>query len=140
MNFNIKMKKQRIILIVEDEPIVKIVEERFSKKGFIVDVARDGVEAIERVHRLKPDLILLDILLPRMNGFKFLEVIRDDPGLNDVPVVIFSNLGNSYDFEKLKEFNVIDYIIKANVTIHELVERVSGYLKNGENKSNIKKC
>ena len=121
MNSDIKMKKQRIILIVE---------ERFSKKGFVVDVARDGVEAIERVHHLKPDLILLDILLPRMNGLKFLEVIRNDPNLKDVPVVIFSNLGNSYDFEKLKEFNVIDYIIKANVTIYELVERVSGYLKN----------
>lgn len=133
------MKKQRIILVVEDEPIVKIVEERFSKKGFIVDVARDGVEAVERIHHLKPDLILLDILLPRMNGFQFLKVLRDDPGFKDIPVIIFSNLGNSNELEKLREFSVIDYIIKANVTIHELVERVSEYLKNGPNKSNIKK-
>ena len=134
------MKKQRIILIVEDEPIVKIVEEKFSKKGFIIDVARDGIEAVERIHHSKPDLILLDILLPRMDGFQFLKVIRDDPGLRDIPVVIFSNLGSSHDLEKLREFKVVDYIIKANVTIHELVERVSKYLKNGENKSNIKKC
>lgn len=133
------MKKQRIILIVEDEPIVKIVEEKFDKKGFIVDVARDGVQAVEKVHHLKPDLILLDILLPRMNGFEFLKVIRSEPGLKEIPVVIFSNLGNSYDFQKLKELNVVDYIVKANVTIHELVERVSGYLKNNGNKPNINK-
>lgn len=133
------MKKHKIILIVEDEPIVKMVEEKFDEKGFMVEVARDGVQALEKVRHLKPDLILLDILLPRMNGFEFLKSIRNDPDLKEIPVIIFSNLGNSYDFEKLKELKVVDYIIKANVTIHELVERVGGYLKNGGNKYNIKK-
>ena len=118
------------ILIVEDEIIIKILKIKFELSGFQVDTAQDGAEAMVKLNQSQPDIILLDILMPKMNGFEFLEKIKKDERFKDIPVVIFSNLNAPSDIEKSKALGVLEYILKTDVTISELAEAVEKYLKS----------
>lgn len=115
----------KFVFIVEDDEFVSDVYKRkLIKEGFSVAIARDGEEALREVHKRKPDLILLDIVIPLKDGFQVLKEIRADEGLKDIPVIIMSNLSQRKDIERANEFGIADYIIKSNVSISEMVERV----------------
>ena len=123
---NIKPKR---ILIIEDEAIVKALELKFQNAGFKVDVARDGIEAMEKLHASPPDIALLDLLLPDIDGFEVLKKIRADEYLRNIPVLVFSNLSDPAGIEKVKSFGVIGYVIKADTNLSDLVEKISVYFK-----------
>jgi CheY-like chemotaxis protein len=89
----------------------------------------DGEEAFNMLESVSPDLILLDLILPKRNGFEFLEMLRNDPRFNKTPVIITSNLGQDTDVERGKTFGVIEYIIKNKLSIDELVNKVSTEVK-----------
>lgn len=121
------MKK---ILIVEDEKILReMYRDKFIQAGFEVILAFSAEEGIEVIAKEKPDLILLDILLPRANGINFLERIKKEAEFNSIPVVAFSN----YDDQKAKEdalkLGAKDYLIKTNYTPQEIIEKIKNYLK-----------
>lgn len=120
---------KRKLFIVEDElPLLKVLEFQFQKADFSVDIALDGLEALEKIKHDKPDLILLDIWLPKMNGFKFLEIIKKDDEFKHIPVVIFSNLSQNSDIEKGLALGALEYIDKSSITIQDLVKKIQGYL------------
>ena len=105
-------------------------QDKFSQSGFEVFWAEDAASGIDLAKKEKPDLILLDILLPKENGIFCLEEIKKDPALSSIPVVAFSNFddpGAKKDAERLR---AKDYLIKTDYTPQEIVERVRGYLKN----------
>jgi len=89
--------------------------------------SRDGDEAVESLKTNKPDLILLDIVLPKMSGFEIMEKIKNDPGLNKAPIIIISNLGQETDVSKGEELGAVGYFVKANVSIGELVDQVKKF-------------
>lgn len=122
-----------LIFLVEDDPFLSsILQLKLTKEGFKVIRASDGEEAINMLidEGIRPDLILLDLILPKRNGFEVLETIRQDPVLEKLPVIVISNLGQPSDIERGKSLGVIDYYVKAKFSIDELVKKIKEeYLK-----------
>lgn len=117
--------KQPAILIVEDEVfLANLLSLRFKKEGFLVVQAFDGMEALKKLEQERPDIVLLDLILPQKNGFEVLESISQNPQLKNIPVIIVSNLGQDSDVARGKSLGAIDYYVKARLSIDELVGKV----------------
>jgi CheY-like chemotaxis protein len=115
------------VLLIEDDPFLSsVLRLKLEKESFKVVRAADGDEALDFLTEqgIKPDLILLDLILPKKNGFEVLETIRQDPLLEKLPVIIISNLGQPSDIERGKALGIIDYFVKARLSIEELVTKV----------------
>jgi CheY-like chemotaxis protein len=114
-----------IVLIVEDDRFLSsILKGKLEKDGLTVLQAFDGSEALTVLKDQKPNLILLDLIMPKMSGFELLQTISADPELNRIPVVIASNLGQESDIEKAKTLGAVDYYVKVRTSIDELAEMV----------------
>lgn len=121
------MKK---ILLVEDEQILsEMYQSRFSRAGFEVVLASEAKKGLQKAKKVKPDLIILDILLPRENGLFFLEKWFKDPKISSIPVVIFSNFDDPDAKQKARELGAKDYLIKTNYTPREITEKIKQYLE-----------
>ena len=121
------MKK---ILIVEDEKILRdMYNEKFSRENFEIVLATDADEGLEVAKKEKPDLILLDILLPDKNGIYFLEKMKADPQIANLRVVGFSNYDDPETRAEAKKLGIEDYLIKTNYTPKELVKKLREYFK-----------
>lgn len=121
------MKK---ILIVEDEKILaEMYRDKFILSNFEVISASSAEEAFEVLKKEKPDLILLDILLPGINGVDFLAKVKDFPQTFSIPIIAFSNYDDPETKRKAFDLGVKSYIIKTNYTPQEVVEKVKEYLK-----------
>ncbi|MFZ6035548.1 MAG: response regulator transcription factor [Patescibacteria group bacterium] len=119
------------ILLVEDEQaLLKIYSNKLRKSGFEVSVAITGDEALRKAQAEHPDIILLDLILPGKDGFMVLEELKKQEYTKDIPVVILSNLGQQSDVERGKALGAIDYLVKADVGLMDLVEKVKQYLGN----------
>lgn len=121
--------KGPLVLIVEDDKFLsKIFQTKLSKEGFNIALAGNGKQALELAKKQKPALILLDLIMPVMSGFETLEALKADAELNDVPVIVLSNLGQESDIQKAKELGAVDFMIKANVAIQEVVKIIRTHL------------
>ena len=121
------MNNKPTILLVEDDPFLSsILQLKLDKENFKTIRAADGEEALNLLieQGIRPDAILLDLILPKKNGFEVLETIRQDPTLEKLPVIIISNLGQPSDIERGKALGVIDYFVKAKLSVDELVNKV----------------
>lgn len=113
------------ILIVEDEPdLLKILAEKFTNEGFNVVTARDGEEGLAAVSKDKPDVILLDIIMPKMDGMSMLKKMRAESANKDIPVIILTNLADSDVVVNSLEHGVFDYLIKTDWQLAEVVNKV----------------
>jgi len=118
------------ILIIEDDRFLRdLIVHKVTKEGFNVSVAVDGEEGIKKIKEEKPDLVLLDLILPSMDGFEVLSKIREDASLNSLPVIILSNLGQREDVEKGMKLGAVDYLIKAHFTPGEIIYKIRTHLK-----------
>ena len=127
------MPDQKTVLLIEDEPLLaNLLKQRIEKEGFKVILNRDGEEALKTLHEVKPDLILLDIILPKISGFELMETLRADPQLERAPIIIISNLGQESDIQKGKTLGAIQYFVKAKVSLEELVQNVKLFLQKSE--------
>jgi DNA-binding response OmpR family regulator len=124
------MPESKTILLVEDEPLLgNLLRQRFEKEGMTVILNRDGEEALKTLRETKPDLILLDIILPKISGFELMETLKADPQLERAPIIIISNLGQESDMARGQALGAVQYFVKAKVSIEELVEHVKAFLK-----------
>lgn len=124
------MAAQETILLVEDESLLaNLLKQHLEKAGFEVMLARDGEEALTLLKKNKPDLMLLDVILPKLSGFDVLKTLKEEPGYNKVPVVIISNLGQDVDVSKGESLGAIGYFIKAKLSIEDLIQKVKDFLK-----------
>jgi len=124
------MKKKSKILIIEDEKILaEMYYDTFVQAGFEVFSATESEEGLEVAKKEKPDLIILDILLPRENGISFLEQQKKDPEIASIPVVVFTNYDGLDTQEKAKKLGVKGYLIKANFTPQQFVSKIKSYLE-----------
>lgn len=120
----------KTILLVEDEPILqKRIEQALTEEGYHVKSALDGEAGLQLAKLLKPELILLDIILPKKNGFEVLEKLKKDPETKQIPVIILTNLESSLDVEKALELGATTYLVKANYELSEIVEKINEILK-----------
>jgi DNA-binding response OmpR family regulator len=117
------------ILIVEDEDVLaKVLQEKFEEENFKVSIAVDGEEVLPMVKKFKPDAILLDIMLPKVDGLEVLESLQDDEDLKKIPVIVMSNLNGDEKIKKALELGAVDYMIKTQHPIKEVVEKVNEYI------------
>lgn len=130
MNQNPTKKKQRILLVEDNKITWYACQETLKREGYDVIVAQDAPEAIKKLKEKKPDLILLDLILPHKSGFEVLEEIRQDESLKKVPVIILSNLGEEADIQRGKELGAVDYLLKANMSMKDVISRVRVHLKD----------
>lgn len=124
------MNPQTNILIVEDDKILaNIYKIKFSKSGFNVTIAYDGDQAIGAVNKQIPNVILLDLLMPKKDGFEVLKELRANALWKDVPVVVASNLGQDEDIKRAMSMGADNYFIKSNVKIADVVDTVLKTIK-----------
>ncbi len=115
------------ILIVEDDQFLReLMLTKLKREGFVVTAAVDGKEGLDAVHRAKPDLVLLDVILPGLDGFSVLTQVRHsaNPAIAKTPIVLLSNLGQDSDVQKGKQLGANDYLIKSNLTIDEIIKKI----------------
>lgn len=114
------------ILIVEDEELaIKAITKRILAEGFSIDVARDGDEALEKINESKPDLILLDLIMPKLDGISVLKQLKKDEATKNIPVIILTNL--VFDDKKIEEVlksGNTDYLIKVDHSLNDIVKRI----------------
>lgn len=120
------------ILLVEDDPmVVRMYQRKLTMDGFDLTVAFNGEEGLKALAKYRPDIVLLDIMMPKMNGFEMLKRVKSDEKIKDIPVVILTNLGDrAEDVEKSKGLGANDHWVKANMSLKELVERITKILES----------
>ncbi len=115
---------KKIMLVEDDKMLADMYVTKFEKEGMPILRAHDGAEGLEMIKREKPDLVLLDIIMPKLDGFAVLKEIKKNPELKKTHVLLLTNLGQSEDVTKGHELGADDYFIKANHTPAEIVEKV----------------
>ena len=122
------ISKDKMVWIVEDDEVLLRVLYLFLKRAdYTIATATDGESAVKMIQRLKPGIILLDLLLPKMDGFEVLRVLKADPKTKNIPVIVLSNLGDNADIEKAKALGALDYFVKANTDLSVILEKIKNY-------------
>ena len=125
-------KPKKILMVEDDAAMREIVIHKLQTHGFDVKEADDGRKGIEVLLAEKPDLVLLDLMLPEVDGFKVLETVRanTDPAVADTPVIILSNLWSNKDILRTKALKVQAYMVKAYFTTEEILTKINEILKD----------
>lgn len=124
-----KVDKKKVLVIEDDLFLIRAYQIKLEKEGFEVWVATEGTTALNYMQKDPPDLVMLDLMLPGISGFDVLENVRKNPKWKDVPVIVLTNLGQEQDKKRVEDLGVKDYIVKANVKIMDVVEKVKSYIK-----------
>ncbi|MDD5626803.1 MAG: response regulator [Patescibacteria group bacterium] len=131
MPYDDRSVKTKKIMIIEDEKaLLSLMEKKLSKGGYIPITAPTGTEGLKKIREYKPDLILLDIVIPDKNGYEVLEEIHNDPFLNQIPVIIISN--SEPDEKKIFALGARDYLVKADLTPEDILKKIETYFNKEE--------
>jgi CheY-like chemotaxis protein len=113
------------ILIVEDEEVlINVLKKKLIREGYDISVAKNGVEGLTKMKKDRPDLILLDIIMPEKGGFEVMEEMAKDEDLKDIPVIIISNSGQPVEIEKAERLGADDWLIKTEFDPQEVLDKV----------------
>jgi len=119
----------KILLVDDDALLVRMYQTKLKADGYEVETASDGAEGFNKTKEFKPDLVLLDVMMPRMNGFEMLKILKQNESTKRVPVILLTNVGGSEaDIEKGLSLGAVAYIIKANYLPKEIVQKVKEIL------------
>lgn len=121
--------KKTIFLVEDDDIVVDLLVRRLKKSGYAVEVAPNGRVGLEMIQQKKPDLVLLDMLLPELDGFGVIEGLEKMKLLPDLPVIIISNSGQPIEIERAMKKGIRDYLIKINFNPDEVLEKIKEVLK-----------
>ncbi len=120
----------RKVLIIEDDSFLQGLEaSKLKKDGYDVITASNGEEGMQKINEPGIDLILLDIILPKFDGFEILKKVRATEAIKNIPVIVFSNLSEEKDIKKAEQLGATDFMVKSNFTLDELVEHINKILK-----------
>lgn len=119
----------KIVLVEDDLPMVKMYSTKLLKENFEVVVAYDGEDGLAKIKEFGPDLVVLDLMVPKIGGMEVLTQLRADSKTKNLPVIILSNLSQDQDIEKAKQLGVKEFLVKANHTPSQVVEKIKTYLK-----------
>jgi two-component system alkaline phosphatase synthesis response regulator PhoP len=123
-------KNNKVLLVVEDDPhIATALHERLNKEKYSLIEARTGKEGLEKALEAKPDLIVLDIVLPEMDGMEVLEELRKDEWGKNANVIILTNLTHDVREQRARQLDVLDYLVKTEVSIGSLADKVTEHIK-----------
>ena len=119
----------KIVIVEDDKFLRELITQKILKEGYQVVGAVNGEEGVAKTKEVKPDLVLLDLILPGIDGFEVLRQIKEDPETSKVPVIILSNLGQKDDVERGVRLGASDYMVKAHFTPGEIVAKIKAILK-----------
>ena len=122
--------KKKILLIEDDSVLLKAISLALAKEEFEILTAMDGETGIKSIEENYPDLIILDIILPKKNGYEIMEYMKSKPEISAIPVVILTNLEGAGDVERMLALGARAFLVKANYTIEEIVEAIKRILEN----------
>jgi len=113
------------ILLIEDEQIMfDLLQKKLSGEGYEVSIAKDGEEGLRAMREVKPDLILLDIVMPKIGGFEVMEEIQKEPELKKIPIIVISNSGQPVELDRAQKFGARDWLIKTEFDPQEVIDKV----------------
>ncbi len=118
------MTQQTVLLVEDDEMLHTMYTQKFTREGFTVLSAYNGADGVKVAEEQKPDIVLLDIIMPKMDGFTALKKMKKSPVAQNIPVILLTNLGQEEDIRKGRELGAVDYFIKANHTPQEVIDKV----------------
>lgn len=119
----------KITIIEDEEVLLSLLKKKLEQEGHQVTIAKDGQEGLERVKADKPDLILLDIVMPKMGGFEVMEELNADKNLKDIPIIIVSNSGQPVEIDRAKKLGAKDWLVKTDFDPQEVIVKVRKQLK-----------
>lgn len=122
--------KQKVLLVDDTDFYLNAYRTKLMGEGYLVKVAKNGVEGLKQAKSETPDIILLDLMMPVMDGFKVLQTLKADPAFENVPIVVFSAKGNSDEVGKAIEAGASDFLVKATTTPNKVVEKIKQILEN----------
>jgi len=120
--------KKKILIIEDDEHVSKVYEMKFSKEGYSTVFVSNGEEAVEKITSEKPDLIILDLMVPKKDGFVILGEIKKNSSTASIPVLVLSNLGGKSDQDRALGLGANEYMVKVNYSMQEVIDRAKSYL------------
>lgn len=126
-----------ILLIEDDAVLLEMYKDKFIHEGFIVETAIDGQDGFEKMKKLKPKLVLLDLIMPKVSGFDVLKLVKDTPGLNKIPILVLTNVYTNAE-DLVKNWGVKYFLLKANYTPEDIVAKVKQILSPNASPNNLK--
>jgi len=115
---------KKILLIEDDQILADVLEQKLKREGYEVTSEKDGTKGLAKMRTLKPDLVLLDIVMPNMNGYEVLEAKFKDPVLRPIPVIVISNSGQPVEISRTIALGALDHLVKADITPEEVLSKV----------------
>ena len=114
----------KILLIEDEEIMVDLLRRKLTREGYDFSVARNGEEGLKMIKEIKPDLILLDIVMPKMGGIEVMEEMQKDKEIKKIPVIVISNSGQPVDIDRAQELGAKDWLIKTEFDPQEVIEKI----------------
>lgn len=130
----IEKKKKLIVLVEDEELLVSLLKHKLERAGYEVKAALEGAAGLELIRESKPDLVLLDILLPKMNGYEVMEALNKEGILPGQKLIVISNSGRPAEVERIMKLGASDYLIKVNFDPSELMVKIKAVLGENEEK------
>lgn len=124
------MEKKKILVVEDDAVLQRALQEFITSEGFETHSATDGEEAIQMASDIMPDVILLDIIIPKKDGYEVIKEVRAEEKTKSVPIILLTNLGSLQDVEKALELGATTYLVKADYTLEEVVAKIKSILGN----------
>ena len=121
-------QKQKILLVEDDEALANVYRSRLELEGFDIAVVNNGEDALSRALEYKPELILLDAMMPKITGFDVLDILRNTPETKYIKVIMLTALSQASDKARASKLGVDDYLVKSQVVIGDVVERIRFHL------------
>lgn len=124
------MEENKTIILAEDEQMLQqMYSLKLGSEGYNVIIAKDGYECLEKMKSANPKLVLLDLIMPRKNGFDVLENVSKDEKLKDIPIIVLSSLLQEDDVKLAKSLGAKDYLVKSNIMLNDLIVKVAQFIK-----------
>ena len=124
---------KKTIVLADDESYIAIAyRDGLERAGFAVTVADNGQDALGAITLIKPDIVLLDLIMPKMNGFEVLKAIKADPALANIPIIVLSNLSQVTDEAEVRRLGANDFLIKSDYSLKQIIEKVESVLAVAE--------
>ncbi|MBI5046105.1 MAG: response regulator, partial [Candidatus Niyogibacteria bacterium] len=121
--------KNRILIVEDEEFLIRALKDNLEVEGYAIDTAMNGEEAMDRIRKQLPTIILLDLLMPKKDGFYVLEEVKKNPDWKLIPIIVLSNLGGDADIKRALEMGASDYFVKSQHPIEEVIEKIKAHIE-----------
>jgi DNA-binding response OmpR family regulator len=125
---SIPLALRRVLLVEDDDALANVYLTRLQAEGFDIKRVTNGEDALVTVLSYRPDLVLLDVMMPKLNGFEVLDIIRNTPEIGNVKVIMLTALSQDADKKRAEELGVDDYLVKSQVVIADVIDRIKQHL------------